>query len=185
MAEKPLSKMTKAELEDHAQERFDVDLDKRHTKAALIEEIVALEERGVPDDSPATEILSTVTDEKQIGVPFANDDPPEPDQPVDEKLNVHEDDLLPEAKRHVPYKGKLPLDKLEPVVQIAARLTRQNGEAPSAAVLSAKVGRHGANGGFLVITEADVAWAVAEARRRSKTLDHREIVAKRVAKRVA
>ena len=35
--------MTKDQLEAYAQEKFDVDLDKRKTKAALIEEIEEME----------------------------------------------------------------------------------------------------------------------------------------------
>ena len=41
--ESSLSSMTKDQLEAYAQEKFDVDLDKRKTKAALIEEIEEME----------------------------------------------------------------------------------------------------------------------------------------------
>ena len=41
--ESSLSSMTKDQLEAYAQDKFDVDLDKRKTKAALIEEIEEME----------------------------------------------------------------------------------------------------------------------------------------------
>ena len=41
--ESSLSSMTKDQLEAYAQEKFDVDLDKRKTKATLIEEIEEME----------------------------------------------------------------------------------------------------------------------------------------------
>ena len=148
MADKALSEMTKKELETFAQERFGVDLDRRKTHAALVEEVEAL--AAVQEADRAGE----------VDLPA-----PDPDADPGSEPTGAAEAPAPKAKNNGAYKGDLTLGQREAVVQTVGIVCRRAGntDKPSAARVGHKVGAHLS----APLAQTDLDWAYAEAKRRS------------------
>jgi len=158
MADKALLEKTKDEIEAYAKERFGVDLDKRKSKPALVEEVEAL--AAVQEADRAGE----------VDLPA-----PDPDADPGSEPTGAAEAPASKAKKHGAYKGDLTLGQLEAVVQTVGIACRGAGntEKPDALLVTRMVGAHLTG----PLAQADLDWAYAEARNRSRSMDHGQITA--------